>query len=117
MGVLFVVGAIPRVFGPFLFVELLEVPKALYFADYLQVYEGQIPRTWLLYGCQAVFFLIILLSVQIFRSDLKPHPAGPVGALKQTLLTPTPSHVGVREGISGLEEVFGRSKSFIDLDA
>ena len=29
------------------------------------------------------------------RSDLKPHPAGPVGALKQTLLTPTPSHVGV----------------------
>lgn len=129
MGVLFVVGAIPRVFGPFLFVELLEVPKALYFADYLQVYEGQIPRTWLLYGCQAVFFLIILLSVQIFRSDLKPHPAGPVGALKQTLLTPTPSHVGVqiaaspgtpslvREGISGLEEVFGRSKSFVDLDA
>lgn len=129
MGVLFVVGAIPRVFGPFLFVELLEMPQALFFADYAEVYEGQIPRTWLLYGCQAVFFLIILFSVQIFRSDLKPHPAGVVGSLKQTLLTPTPSHVGVqiaaspgtpslvREGISGLEEVFGRSKSFVDIDA
>ena len=32
---------------------------------------------------------------QLQRSDLKPHPAGVVGSLKQTLLTPTPSHVGV----------------------
>lgn len=126
MGVLFVVGAVPRVLGPFLFVELLEVPEPLYMAKYLDVYEGPIPRTWLLYGCQAVFFIIILLFVQISRSSLKPHPAGLGASLKQSLLTPasvsvhiapspgTPSLV--REGISGLDEFFARSsKSFVDV--
>jgi hypothetical protein len=31
-----------------------------------------------------------------------------------SIVFPSPK---VREGISGLEEVFGRSKSFVDLDA
>lgn len=40
MGVLFMVGALPRVLGPFLFVELLEIPEPMYLAHYRDVYQG-----------------------------------------------------------------------------
>ena len=53
MGVLFVVGAVPRVLGPFLFVELLTWPTPLRAVDFPEVYKGTVPRTYLLYGAQA----------------------------------------------------------------
>mmetsp|Transcript_22098 Transcript_22098/g.31107 ORF Transcript_22098/g.31107 Transcript_22098/m.31107 type:complete len:518 (+) Transcript_22098:61-1614(+) len=74
MGLLFAIGAVPRIVGPFLFVELLQLPSPSHTADFAYVYEGPLPRTWLLYGCQTAVFLVIFLSVQIFRKDLKPHP-------------------------------------------
>ncbi|CAE7262965.1 mfsd8 [Symbiodinium necroappetens] len=74
MGLLFAIGAVPRIVGPFLFVELLQLPSPSHAADFAYVYEGPVPRTWLLYGGQMAVFLVIFLSVQIFRKDLQPHP-------------------------------------------
>ncbi|CAK9037160.1 Major facilitator superfamily domain-containing protein 8 [Durusdinium trenchii] len=122
MGVLFMVGALPRVLGPFLFVELLEIPEPMYLAHYRDVYQGLIPRTWLLYGCQAAFFMTVLVLLQTSRSHLAPHPTA-TGLRQPLLSTPeTCVQIGlspgtpcqVREGISGLKELsrrFGKSLS------
>ena len=40
MGVLFLVGALPRVLGPFVFVRLLLWPEPLFEVDYVDVYKA-----------------------------------------------------------------------------
>lgn len=75
MGMLFAIGAVPRVLGPFLLVACLELPTPLHEANYADVYEGPVPRTWLLYGSQGLLFLAALLLVWLGRDQVQPHPA------------------------------------------
>jgi len=113
MGLLFAIGAVPRVIGPFLFVELLQLPEPSQNVDFAYVYQGPVPRTWLLYGCQTAVYVLILLSVQTFRSDLQPHPA--LDGIREPLLRKDGSPVHsdiipntpslVREGIGSLEDM------------
>ncbi|CAE7452198.1 mfsd8 [Symbiodinium natans] len=120
MGLLFAIGAVPRIIGPFLFVELLQLPSPSRAADFAFVYQGPIPRTWLLYGCQMAVFLTIFLSVQIFRRDLRPHPMygdrASSGDLSEPLMAQDCSPVTctdvvpntpslVREGIASFEDL------------
>ncbi|CAE7785082.1 Mfsd8 [Symbiodinium pilosum] len=125
MGLLFAIGAVPRIVGPFLFVELLQIPAPSRTAEFAFVYQGSVPRTWLLYGCQMVVFLTIFLSVQIFRKDLQPHPmhgdAISAGGIREPLLKQeaSPAHADVipntpslvREGIASFEDLTRNASS------
>jgi len=73
LGVLFAVGAVPRVIGPFVLVALLDIPVSFRSANFENVYEGQIPRTWLLYGSQACMFLLVLFSLLASRRAIRAH--------------------------------------------
>lgn len=87
MGTSFFVGALPRIFGPFLFLALLDAPPSLTDVHFEHVYSGPAPRTWLLYGSMAAFNAATLLLVLAGGASgrLRPHPgaggAGPDGLL------------------------------------
>jgi len=73
MGLLFAVGALPRAIGPVLMVELLTLPQPLRNVDFEDVYSGPLPRTWLLYGTQAVLFLSMLVLLAFARGPVRRH--------------------------------------------
>lgn len=73
MGKLFAVGALPRIVGPFLYVKLLDLPEPVRDADFPGVYSGPVPRTWLLYGSQAMVFVGMLVLLGLARGPIKRH--------------------------------------------
>eukprot|EP00933_Yihiella_yeosuensis_P042208 TRINITY_DN36760_c0_g1_i1.p1 TRINITY_DN36760_c0_g1~~TRINITY_DN36760_c0_g1_i1.p1 ORF type:complete len:552 (+),score=54.35 TRINITY_DN36760_c0_g1_i1:33-1658(+) len=75
MGLLFLVGALPRIVGPFVLVSLLDYPSTWRSSNFPYVYEGPVSRTWLLYGSQAGLYAIALVMVITCRHSLTPHPA------------------------------------------
>jgi len=134
MGLLFAVGALPRVLGPTLMVELLTLPAPLRQADFEDVYSGPMPRTWLLYGTQALLFLTILILLAFARKPIWEHlqRLRTLVNLSMPLLpdkeadvegasTPCRFHnealqlpntpVGVREGICDLAPALSRTSS------
>lgn len=74
MGSMLMVGAIPRVIGPFVLVFLLETPRPLQTADFPNVYSGPVPRTWMLYGVQAAMSFSMVLLIALNKRALAPHP-------------------------------------------
>lgn len=87
MGTSFLVGATPRVIGPFVFLILLDAPPSVHDVDYDDVYTGPAPRTWLLYGAVAALNACALALVLLGRSSgiLRPHPATQEGLAKPLL--------------------------------
>lgn len=125
MGILFAVGAVPRVIGPFILVTLLDYPTSVETAHFANVFDGPMPRTWMLYGGQAALFGGIFAVVLLARNSLQPHPAlndqrtpsasaQSLGKLGEPLLdvgeigTPCSglpiSPMGVRESVAGIAE-------------
>mmetsp|Transcript_17732 Transcript_17732/g.49121 ORF Transcript_17732/g.49121 Transcript_17732/m.49121 type:complete len:494 (-) Transcript_17732:219-1700(-) len=97
MGTLFAVGALPRIVGPLIFVQLLDWPAPLSDADFPNVYDGPLPRTWLLYGSQVVIFAAILPLLLATRGPIRAHLAqarehSSPGAVPNALRTPLLDH-------------------------
>jgi len=75
MGIQFAWGALPRVAGPFVFVALLQWPRPMGAVDFPNVYAGPRPRTWMLYGSQAVLFAAAVLGLVRARAPIRRHLA------------------------------------------
>eukprot|EP00928_Gymnodinium_smaydae_P080733 TRINITY_DN64379_c0_g1_i1.p1 TRINITY_DN64379_c0_g1~~TRINITY_DN64379_c0_g1_i1.p1 ORF type:complete len:538 (+),score=31.21 TRINITY_DN64379_c0_g1_i1:203-1615(+) len=73
MGLLFAFGALPRIIGPWLLVEMLVFPVPSRDVSFPYVYDGPLPRTWLLYGGQAAIFFISALLVARARGPIRKH--------------------------------------------
>lgn len=73
MGLLFAVGAFPRIVSPFIMVRLLVIPTPLQDVHFQDVYDGPLPRTWLLYGCQALLFGGMALAMLAARGPIRKH--------------------------------------------
>lgn len=127
MGKLFAVGALPRIVGPFLYVWTLQIPEPVHVADFPDVYNGPVPRTWLLYGSQAAIFAGMLVLLGLARQPIDRHLEelqalqafadpllevdGPEPGIKGSgdYLPCTPT--GVREGISDFAPLIKRLSS------
>jgi len=71
MGYLFAVGAVPRVIGPYLLIQLLTLPPPMEYVDWPHVYTGPKPRMWLISGFQCVSYFFVLLLLIAGNKQLK----------------------------------------------